>query len=174
MDCHELLSIAGRSAVVYLYLLVMLRFGGRRPVASFSSLDLILALAIGEIASRPVRGQAPLAAAIIVIAALTSVHYLASCLSCTSLWLAGLMAGSPRILVRNGEVSPRALAAERIGERDLRAMLRTQNVERLDEVKLATLEPNGHLTVVKTERARPLCRADLQTVLLAVQREVAQ
>ena len=156
---------------MYIFLLCILRVIAARPVHSFSALDLITLFVISELAARPLTGQFPLPQALFLIGALGAVHYVTSYVACTSQWFDRLLRGDPRILIRNGEVFNAALAAERITERDLRALLREHGVERLEEVKLATLEPTGRLSVVKTERARRLQKADLQEVLRHVQRE---
>lgn len=171
MDPHEVVLVAGRTALLYLFLLFSLRVIAARPLRSFSPLDLITLFVIGEIAARPLSGQFPLPQALFLIGALGALHYALSYASCTSLLFDRVFRGSPRLLIRNGVVSVKALAAECFTERDLRALLREQGVERLDEVKLASLEPTGRLSVVKTERARPVQKADLENLLGRVQRE---
>lgn len=169
MDPHEVVLIAGRTALLYIFLLFSLRVIVTRPLRSYSALDLVTLFVIGEIASRPLCGQFPLPQALFLIVALGTVHYALSYASCVSLWFDRLHRGDPRILIRNGEVCGAALAAERLNERDLRALLREQGVERLDEVRLATLEPTGRLCVIRTEHARPLQKGDLQELLRHVQ-----
>lgn len=174
MDPQELVTIIGTSAAIYFSLLALLRFTGKRPPGSYTSLDLVVALVIGELALRPLHGLMSLPTALLLVSGLVGLHYLTSYVSCVSLRLDYLIGGAPRVVVRNGVVSQRALAAERVTERDLRALLRRQGIERLDEVKLAALEPNGVLSIVRTEKARPLRRSDLQQLLTTVRKEAAQ
>jgi uncharacterized membrane protein YcaP (DUF421 family) len=44
-------------------------------------------------------------------------------------------------------------------------MLRRHEIEHLQEVKLATLEPSGDLSVIKTDQARELRKSDLAPLL---------
>ena len=165
MDPHEVLLTAGRCALLYLSLLCSLRVAAARPVRSFTPLDLIALVALSELAARPITGQFPLPQALFLIAALSALHYGVAQLSGLSPELQGLLRGTPRIVVRHGEVCTGALKAACLSERDLRALLRGQQIERLDEVKLATLELSGQLSVVRTERARPVQKGDLQEML---------
>jgi uncharacterized membrane protein YcaP (DUF421 family) len=57
-----------------------------------------------------------------------------------------------------------AMAAEHVNEEELWAMLREQQIDRLDEVKTGTLEINGVLSVIKTEETKPLEKRDIQAL----------
>lgn len=165
MDLQELLSVALRCTAVYFAAVLLLRASVRHPVVNLRILDVIVILVIGEVASRPVCGESALGSALGLMLILGVLHWFTCSMSYASLWVEHFINGTPRVVIRNGEVSQRALTAERLSERDLRAMLRAQRIERLDEVKLATLEPSGQLTVIRTERAQPVRQADLQRLL---------
>jgi uncharacterized membrane protein YcaP (DUF421 family) len=71
-----------------------------------------------------------------------------------STWLAKLMKGQPVVLVRDGVEDRQAMRRHEIGEDDLLEGLRLEQVERPEEVRLATLENNGRLSVVR-QRSDP-------------------
>lgn len=52
-------------------------------------------------------------------------------------------------LIRDGRLIERNLRKEMITEEELKSQLREQNVEDLAEIKLATLEGDGRLSVLK-------------------------
>jgi uncharacterized membrane protein YcaP (DUF421 family) len=54
---------------------------------------------------------------------------------------------------------------ERMNDAELWTLLRLQQIEDLRDVKEATLEPDGQLSVIKTDAARELTRADMARLL---------
>jgi hypothetical protein len=52
-------------------------------------------------------------------------------------------------LIRDGKLVPSALRKEMLSEDELDGQLREQGVEKLSEVKLARLEGDGRLSVIK-------------------------
>jgi uncharacterized membrane protein YcaP (DUF421 family) len=57
--------------------------------------------------------------------------------------------GLETVLVRNGQVDRSALRSAHMSPHDLAEELRQEGVESPKEVKLATLERSGHLSVIK-------------------------
>lgn len=65
------------------------------------------------------------------------------------------------VLVKNGQIQRRNLAKERLTEEELLSELRMMSVEDVKEVKQATLEPNGKVSVIQEDWAKPVQRQDL-------------
>jgi uncharacterized membrane protein YcaP (DUF421 family) len=61
------------------------------------------------------------------------------------------MKGQPVILVRDGVEDRPAMRRHEIGEEDLLEGLRLEQVERPEDARLATLENNGKISVVRRE-----------------------
>jgi uncharacterized membrane protein YcaP (DUF421 family) len=89
-------------------------------------------------------------------------HYPNSFLSYRSLKLDALTAGTPRVLVQNGQMIKEAMAAEHVNEAELLAMLRLNQVDEIKDVARGTLETNGQLSVIKTDEAKELEKRDLE------------
>ena len=64
-----------------------------------------------------------------------------------------------------GKPDKKALAAEHVNDDDLQSMLREQQVDDIKDVKTATLEANGILSVIKTEQSREAQKGDLRDLL---------
>jgi hypothetical protein len=62
--------------------------------------------------------------------------------------LAWLMKGSPVVLVRDGVADEAAMSRHAISRADLVEGLRMEQVERVEDVRLATLEAGGKISVV--------------------------
>jgi uncharacterized membrane protein YcaP (DUF421 family) len=103
--------------------------------------------------------------ALLAIAVVAGWHFVNSWLSTRSTWFDQLTGGMPRVLVRNGAIDRAAMSKEHVNEDELWTMLRRHEIEHLQEVKLATLEPSGDLSVIKTDQARELRKSDLAPLL---------
>lgn len=161
MSAADLTMTALRALVLYGALLFVVRILGKRTVGNITAFDLIVALILGEVVDEAIFGDVPVVKALGVFASVGGLHYLNSYLSFRSGRIDRFLGGNPRVLVRNGELDHRALAHERINEEELWSLLRLQKVEALEEVKRATLEPDGLLSVIRTEEAREVERRDL-------------
>jgi uncharacterized membrane protein YcaP (DUF421 family) len=64
--------------------------------------------------------------------------------------------------VKNGQIQRKNLAKERLNEDELLSELRMMGVDDVKEVKQATLEPNGKVSVLQEEWAKPVQRQDLE------------
>jgi uncharacterized membrane protein YcaP (DUF421 family) len=162
MDLHDLALTALRATVIYFFLLVVVRLLGKRTVGHSTAFDFIVALILGEVVDEPIYGDVPLIQALLVIAVIGGWHVVNAYLSYRSQTFDRLTGGSPTVLIRDGQLDRRAMRRERVNEGDLRSLLRLQQIDDLSEVKLATLEPNGELSVIKADRARELRKGDLR------------
>ena len=173
MGTHDFIQMALRTVVLYLYLVVVLRLVGQRAFSGSGALNLVVALVLGQIVAAPLLGELPVIPAAALIALVLLVHWLQGYLAYRSQRLDQLLRGSPRTLIRRGQLNRQVLAAEMIGLEELAQMLRQHDVELLSEVKLATLERDGTLTVLKSEEARELQKGDLDELLRRVDDELA-
>ena len=171
MDAHELLLTALRASALYLILLVTIRLLGKRTVGNFTAFDLIVALMLGEVVDEPILGDVPLLQAVVAIVVIAGWHWVNSWLSVRSPRLDALTGGAPRVLVAAGTPVRAAMAREHVSDAELESMLRLAEVDDLHDVQRATLETNGHLSVIRTAAAKPLTRADLEQALQAARRQ---
>jgi uncharacterized membrane protein YcaP (DUF421 family) len=149
MDVREVALVAFRGLVIYVFLLVLLRVMGKRTVGGPTVFDFMVALILGELVDEPIYGDAPLAQALVALTAIAGLHYLNSYLGYRSTAFDRLTGGSPRVVVRNGHLDHDALAGEHVNPNELMGMLRAHEIEDLKQVKLAILEPDGKLSVLK-------------------------
>ena len=160
---NELVAIAVRALVVYVYLLVIVRLLGKREIGAFSAFDLVVALILGEIADGVIFGNVPLAEGAVAGGTAGLVHYLNSVLTYRSATLERWISGSPRVVVRDGVLQRQAMARERFNEEELWNELRRLELEREDlpDIRLAMLEVDGSFTVIRRAEAQPALRRDL-------------
>jgi uncharacterized membrane protein YcaP (DUF421 family) len=165
MDFHELGLTALRASAVYVFLLVVLRLLGKRTVGHATAFDFMVALILGEVVDEPIYGDVPLAQAFIAIGVIAAWHYLNSYLSYRSERFDRLAGGSPTVLVKDGQMVRDGMRSERVNKEELWSMLRLNGIDRLEDVREAALEPDGMLSVIKTDAAQEVRKEDLDRVL---------
>ena len=162
MDTHELLLTAGRAAAVYALMLLVIRLLGKRTVGNFSAFDLLVALMLGEVVDELIYGDVMMVQGVVAIVTLAVLQYANSWLSYSSHKLGAILEGTPTVLVRSGRLEKKGMRQERMSEDDVRAELRLQGVDDLGEVKLAMVEPDGSVSVLKEEWAEEAQKADVR------------
>jgi uncharacterized membrane protein YcaP (DUF421 family) len=137
-----------RAAILFLFGVACIRIAGRRTFSQITPLDIVVAIIIGSNISRAMTGKAPffpgLAATLVVV----GLHRLMAVATLRWSPLARLMKGSPIILVRDGVADPAAMRRHAISRADLVEGLRMEQVDRVEDVRLATLEAGGKISVV--------------------------
>ncbi len=150
-----MLTILIRTLIIYLSLLITMRFMGKRQLGELEISDLVTTLLLSEVASLPITNtDIPLSHALIPILTLTSLEVLLSGLLLKLPFLKRLVSIRPAILVHNGKPDRAALRAMRVSSEELLSQLRQKDVVDLAEVAYAILEPNGQISVIKRATAQ--------------------
>ena len=165
MDLHELTLTALRATIIYVVLLVVVRLLGKRTVGGATAFDFMVALILSEVVDEPIYGDVPMSQALVVIGVVGGWHAVNSWLSYRSRRFDRLTGGEPTVLVKNGEMDRQGMRRERVNEEELWSLLRLQGIDDLGDVKEATLEPDGLLSVVKTANARELQKRDVDRLV---------
>jgi uncharacterized membrane protein YcaP (DUF421 family) len=161
MDVNELLLTAARASFVYFFLLLVVRVLGKREVGATSAFDLIVALILGEVVDEIIYGDVTILQGVTAIVVVAIWHLVNSWASFKSQFIDRLTGAPPTIVVKNGEIQRKNLAKERLNEEELFSELRMMGVDDPKEVKQATLEPNGKISVLKEDWAKPVQYRDL-------------
>jgi len=161
IDVKELLYTALRASFVYFFLLLVIRILGKREVGNTSAFDLIVALILGEVVDEIIYGDVTILQGVTAITVVGIWHLVNSWASFKSELIDQLTGAPPTVMVENGQIQRKNLAKERLNESELFSELRMMGVENVKEVKRATLEPNGRISVLLEEWAKPIQRQDL-------------
>ena len=162
---HELAMTAVRAVAIYGIMLAVIRLLGKRAVGNFSAFDLLVALMLGEVVDEIIYGNVTFLQGLVAIAVIAAADYGTSWLSYASRRLSAVLEGSPLRLIENGRLQSKAMRRERMNEDEVMAELRVQGIEDLREIKRATIETTGEVSVLKHEWAQPLRRADVTAEL---------
>jgi uncharacterized membrane protein YcaP (DUF421 family) len=161
MDLQELALTSARAAAVYVLMLIVIRALGKRTVGNFSAFDLLIALMLGDLVDEIIYGDVRLLVGTIAIGTLAALAAVDEFGSYANRRVRTLIEGKPTVVVRDGELVRNGLRAERLSDQDVMAMLRLEGVQDVSDVKLATVETDGELSVLRQEWAEPATRADV-------------
>jgi uncharacterized membrane protein YcaP (DUF421 family) len=165
MQLTDLAPTALRATTICVVLLVVVRLLGKRTVGCATAFDFMVALILSEVVDEPIYGDVPMSQALVVIGVVGGWHAVNAWLSYRSQRFDRLTGGEPTVLVTNGEMDRDGMRRERVNEEELWSLLRLQGIDDLRDVKEATLEPDGLLSVIKTDEARELQKRDLERLL---------
>jgi len=154
MDLHVLLLVALRASVVYAFLIVVVRMLGKRKVGDAgSAFDLIVAVLLAALAAQAVFGSVTLLSGLFAVAVVGAWHLANYHLSAKHPRWQRMLTPMPTVLVRDGEILRDALKAEQMTDAELRWLLREHGINDPGEVRVATLEPSGVISVVHKDQA---------------------
>lgn len=144
-----------RAAVIYVFVLAVMRISGKRQFSQLTSFDFVLLLIISEAVSQGIYGSADysLTAVFILVITLVAIDVLLSQVKHRVSWLDDVVESKPTQLVEDGRLLERHLMMEHIDEHDiLSAARKTFGIESLREVRHAVLETDGSISIIPYAR----------------------
>ena len=138
-----------RVAIVYLFLVVVLRISGKREVGQMSILELIVVLLISDAVQNSMVGDnTTVWAGPVAVLTLLGLDYALAWLTRRSKKLRVAIEGEPRLLVRDGRLLRKAMREEKLDEAEVAAAVRAHGLARIDDVQEAVLETDGSISVI--------------------------
>lgn len=143
------IEVAVRTAVVYLFLVVVLRLAGRRELAQLSILDLVVLLIISNgVQNAMVGPNTTLIGGLVSAGTLVVLDRVLNRVLKRHRTIARFLEGEPVLLVRNGRILTSALRKIDMDRAELDAAIRAHGVATVNDVALAVLETDGRISVV--------------------------
>ena len=160
-----MLLIFARTAIVYILVLFVMRFMGKREIGQMQPFELVISIMIADLASTPMGDiGTPLLYGIIPILTLLMLHIIISVLNLKSIKIRQIIYGKPRILINDGNIDERAMILENYTINELQERLRVNSVESITDVQYAILETSGQISVVLKPERRTVCIQDLNII----------
>jgi uncharacterized membrane protein YcaP (DUF421 family) len=142
-------EIVLRTAIVYLFLVVVLRLSGKREVGQLSILELIVILVISDAVQNSMVGDnTTLWGGLVAVLTLVVIDQALNQVRRRSRRVREALEGEPRLLIRDGRLLQRSLREEQIDEDDVRTAVRKHGVARVEDVRMAVLETDGSISVI--------------------------
>jgi uncharacterized membrane protein YcaP (DUF421 family) len=138
-----------RGAVVYLFLLVLLRLTGKRQIGQLATFDLVLLLVLSNAVQNSMNGgDSSLVGGLVSALTLVGLNYLVGFVTSRSQRLEAFIEGRPQVLVHNGSLYRDVLMRAQLTRHELDTAIRATGCDAIDDVHVAILENNGSITVL--------------------------
>ena len=153
---HILLDVALRTTIVYLALVIGIRLTGQRQLGQMSTFDLVLLLIIANAVQNAMVGpDTSVAGGLVAAGVLIFWHQVINRLRRSSPRFAKLIAGEGVMLIKDGQILQEHVRHAGVTPQDLLQSLREHGVGTVAEVRLAVLEPDGSVSVIRYDDLKP-------------------
>lgn len=139
-----------RGTCIYFFMFIIIKIWGKKHLSEMAAFDFILLLFISEaVQNSLVDDDKSIWGGMIVITTFLFWSSLINKLTFRFRTLEKLLDGKPQVVIKDGRVNSELLRKEKITDQELHEALRQEGVLEVKNVKLATLETNGHLSVIE-------------------------
>lgn len=148
------LELVIRAALIYLVFFGALRLFGKREIGQFTLFDLALVLLAANALQPAITGpDASIPGGLIVIVTIFTLNRGVAALRVRSALFRRLLEFEPTIIGRDGAWLLPELVRQGLDLVDVEASLREHGLDAVEQMKLATLEADGSISIVATETA---------------------
>lgn len=141
-----------RALIIYAFLVVALRLGGKREMAQLNALDFVVLLAVANAVQNGIIGNDnSVTGAVLGATVFLAANTVMAVLVFRHRRWRRVIEGSATVLISDGCVDQTALRHERLTEEDLLVAVEKEGATSFEDVALAVLEPSGSIvTVIQT------------------------
>ncbi len=146
-----LVSIAIRSVIVYLFVILAIRLFGKKELSQLSIVDLVFILLISNsLQAAMIGNDTTLTGGLIAAGSLFIVNWILKNLIYKSKKISETIQGNPIMLVYQGKIIHKHLEKAQISREELEAAIREHGVKNIEAVDLAILEVDGNISVLSS------------------------
>ncbi len=146
---NEYLDIILRSTAVYFFMIIALRFFGKKELSQLNTADVILILLISNsVQNAMVGSKTSLYGGIAAATVLFTINFILKKLMFKYKKFGNFMQEKPEILIHNGNLDFKALSKLNISNDELKEAMREHGIEFFKDVKLAMLEIDGNISII--------------------------
>mgnify|MGYP006188935959 CR=1 FL=1 len=150
------LEIIVRGTAIFWFIFLLFRLVLRRDIGAIGIADVMLLVLIADAASNGMSGgYDSITDGCILIATLAGWNYVLDSMSFHFPVIRRLIQPPPQALVVNGKIQRKAMRTELITMEELNSKLRQQGIENLYEIKIAYLEEDGEISVLRHDGKEP-------------------
>ena len=141
-----------RAAAVYVVLMVLIRLSGKRTMGQFTPFDMLLIVLLGNAVQNSLLGKdTSLPGGLLLATVLIALNWCVAFVTSRSQRVERLVEGVPVVLARDGKLFRSVLRREMVSEDDFEEALRQNGEMTLTDVRIALLETNGMISVVRRD-----------------------
>jgi uncharacterized membrane protein YcaP (DUF421 family) len=139
-----ILEKLARPVIVYLVLVLLLRLFGKRELAQLNPFDLVVLLSLSNTVQNAIIGDDnSVSGGVIGAFGLLAINWLVVRVLFRSKRLTRALEGRSSVLIRNGQLDPRAMQRESLTREELLDAIHRQGFQNFHQVHRCELEPNG-------------------------------
>lgn len=143
-----LFEVVFRSVIMFIVLLITLRFTGKRGVKQLSIFETVIIIALGSAAGDPMFYEdVGLIPAITVFIVIILLYRFVTMLTGKFKWFENLVEGKTECLIEEGKFSIASFEREGLAQDEFFSELRLRSIEHLGQVKNAYLETSGEVSI---------------------------
>jgi uncharacterized membrane protein YcaP (DUF421 family) len=143
-------DLAIRAIVLYVFVMLVMRFVGRRELSSLTAVDLVLLIVMGDAIQQGLtQDDYSVTGAVIVVSTIAVLQVFASYLGYRSKRIRAVLEGSPVVLIDDGRFLEGNLKRQRLTHADVAEEMRLQQILSFDDVRWAILEVNGRISFIE-------------------------
>jgi uncharacterized membrane protein YcaP (DUF421 family) len=147
------LELVVRGTCVYWFLFLLFRFVLRRDAGSMGIADILLLVIIADASQNAMAGgYDTIAEGFVLVATIAGWNWLMDWLSWRYNTVRRFTEAPPLVLVRHGRIIGRNLRREFVTVPELMASLREHGIDKLADVKMARMEADGGITVIRNDQ----------------------
>ncbi|MBY0200600.1 DUF421 domain-containing protein [Priestia megaterium] len=153
-----------QSVILILAGILLLRIAGRKSIAQMTLAQTVVMISLGTIIVQPIVEKSMVKAiggAAIFVLAILVLEYL----QLKSNAFEKFITGKSKTVIENGQLDVKTLKKLRLTGDQLEMRLRNQGVTKIQDVKTATIEPNGQLGYELQEDAKPLTAGEFKQLM---------
>lgn len=143
-------EIVLRSMMMFFFILIVLRLSGRRGVRQLTLFEVAIILGLGSAAGDPMfQEDIPVAYAIVVLFTVIVFYKILTWIASRSDVITRLLEGKPMVIVEHGMFHIEGNKKSDFSQNEFFSELRNQSVEHLGQVRIALLEVDGTLSILR-------------------------
>lgn len=155
-----------RSIILYLFVLLAIRFMGKRQVGEMQPFEFVITLIIADLATIPMSEiSVPIIHGIVPIFSMIILHFFICFISRKSMKARYLISGRPAIVITSKGINYEELKKLNMNLDDLIEMLRGCEVFNIEDIAYAIIETNGKLCTILKAGIEPITRKDMNLQL---------
>lgn len=154
VDSDIVLSVIVRSALMTIFVLVAIRWLGKKGLGQLNMYELIILIGLGTAIGDPmiytdISLLYAFSAIIVVLVLFKVIDYL----TMKSKKFSKVIVPEPTLIVKDGVIVENGLINARISENEYRSIMRLHGFREVSEIELSYLEPNGQVSFIKKKES---------------------
>ena len=146
------MDIVMRATVMFFILFLLIRLLGKRELGQMTPFELVVLVVLGDLIQQGVtHNDFSLTGATLAISTFAFWALLLSWTTYLFPRAKDLLEGTPRVVVRNGEIVNENLRRDRLTRDEILSEMRLAGIGRISDVAWAILEPQGKMSFIKKD-----------------------